>query len=190
MEEVGFDRVYSIQLLEKLKKKKCFDTINSEDQILNNWKDPIDNKMVCCNTNFCDYEKIRQNKRIKTSTTNMCNNHTSLDIYSNYLNSEPKWHTHNVCSPIIDTYNIVFINSRCHSHQIPSNPIFPIPLINETELQKKYAGKYIAIEENQIFGVDKTIDGLKKQVKQYFQPGEHYQIKYIEDGISIYGLTF
>ena len=42
MEEVGFDRVYSIQLLEKLKKKKCFDTINSEDQILNNSKDPIE----------------------------------------------------------------------------------------------------------------------------------------------------
>jgi len=65
-----------------------------------------------------------------------------------------------------------------------------IPLPTDEELQKRFGGSYIAIQDGNIIAIDQTLRGLHEKCKSIDSSGKGCHIEYIEEGASIYGASF
>ncbi len=65
----------------------------------------------------------------------------------------------------------------------------PIPTPGDEEVQKRFAGNYIATRDGKIVAVDRSLRALYEKCKALaLAPGDKgCHIEYIEDGVAVYG---
>jgi hypothetical protein len=70
--------------------------------------------------------------------------------------------------------------------------VLPIPIPGDEEIQKRFAGRYIATRDGNIVAVDQTLRALHDKCKALApaSAGQGCHIQYIEDGAAVYGLGF
>ncbi|MBN2152028.1 MAG: hypothetical protein JW839_11310 [Candidatus Lokiarchaeota archaeon] len=66
---------------------------------------------------------------------------------------------------------------------------FPIPIPDEEEVQKRFAGSYIATRDGKIVAVDPSLRGLHDKCKALGSGDGGCHIEYIEDGVMVYGFS-
>ena len=64
----------------------------------------------------------------------------------------------------------------------------PIPIPVDDELQRRFAGNYIATRDGKIVAVDRSLRGLHDKCKALGPGDKGCHIEYIEDGVMVYGL--
>lgn len=65
----------------------------------------------------------------------------------------------------------------------------PIPLESKEDIIKKLKGYNIAIYNEKIVAIDKSLKSLHKVLENLIPEGEICKIEYIEEGASIYGFN-
>ena len=64
----------------------------------------------------------------------------------------------------------------------------PMPFPDDETLYKLFRGKSIAIFEGQIIAADSSLRGLYEKIEKLIPKDKRCRIRYIEEGIAIYGL--
>ncbi len=79
-------------------------------------------------------------------------------------------------------------DDKARHEQNQVEEFIPIPIPDDEEVQKRFAGNYIATQDGKIVAVDRSLRGLHKKCK-VLRPGDKgCHIEYIEDGVMVYGI--
>ena len=65
----------------------------------------------------------------------------------------------------------------------------PEPLPGEIKLHEMYSGNFVAIVENRIVAVDPSIEKIHEKVDSIVPKDKICRIRFIDNGVGIYGFT-